>query len=328
MKKKKISKKSIVVVLCLLLAGFCVLFCLSHFVYERSVIASVVSLYLKISDRNAMFADEETCLAAIEERRVTNLQDIEDPELKVSVRSSRERGMQIFYLNEEKPTDSVIFYFHGGAFMNPPVNQQWSFIDDLSSKLEIPVVMPIYFKATNYTCDEAYDAMLSFYSDYFKEKNVKNVYFLGDSSGGGFALSLAQQLKGTDLPEPCKIVLISPWTDLTMKNEEIEKYISKDVMLGLPGLKILASMWAGERALDDSVVSPFYGELEGLGEITIFIGTRDMLYPDALLLAQRLDEAKADYTLHIGKSMGHVYPLLPIPEAAEAERIIIKSFSF
>lgn len=53
-------------------------------------------------------------------------------------------------------------------------------------------------------------------------------------------------------------------------------------MLGIEGSKYFVKLWAGNLPLDDYKMSPINGNLEGLGHITMTIGTKETLYPDAV----------------------------------------------
>ena len=57
-------------------------------------------------------------------------------------------------------------------------------------------------------------------------------YFLGDSAGGGFCLSFAQTLRNIHFKKrPKKLVLLSPWVDISMSNPEIRELEKKDLLL-------------------------------------------------------------------------------------------------
>lgn len=62
---------------------------------------------------------------------------------------------------------------------------------------------------------------------------------------------------------------------------------------------------------------------DGLGRLTVFAGTRDILQPDARRLqARAAGMAGTEVELHELEGGIHVYPLLPIPEGKAARRII------
>ena len=322
-KKKGRLKKAVLMLVALLLAGIVALSLLSKFYYHRSLMATFVEIYLRVTDRNSLYCDDEKCGANIAEKTITNLQDVVAPKKKASIRSTHESGMQVFYINEEADNDGVLIYLHGGAYLNPPASQHWGFWDKLSREADITIIAPIYLKCTNYTAEESHAAMMDFYLNTVEKYKGKKIYIGGDSSGGGFALSLAQQLREKDTVQPSEIILICPWVDLTMTNPDMEDYYEIDAMLGnLCCADQITELWRGDKELTDPMISPLFGTFENLGNITIFIGTREVLYPDTILLYEKMQAAGADVTLHVKEGMSHVYPIFPIPEATEARGII------
>lgn len=319
MKKRKGLKTVLTVFVALFLTGIVALSLVSRYYYHRSLMSTFVEIYLRVTDRNSLYCVEKKCAANIEEKTVTNLQDVVAPKKKASIKSTHESGMQVFYINEEAENDGVLIYLHGGAYLNPPASQHWGFWDKLSRQADITIIAPIYLKCTNYTAEEAHKAMMDFYLDTVERYEGKKIYIGGDSSGGGFVLSLAQQLREKETVQPEEIILICPWVDVSMENPDIEQYISMDAMLGdLCCADMITDLWKGDRDIRDPMISPLFGTFEDLGNVTLFIGTREVLYPDAMLLYEKMVEAGVNVTIHVKEGMSHVYPIFPIPEAAEA----------
>ena len=185
--------------------------------------------------------------------------------------------------------------------------------------------MPVYLKLPNYSCEASYMAMTEFYLDVATRPGVERIIFAGDSSGGGMSLALAQLLRDEhpDVLQPEELILIAPWLDVSMENEEIADYEAIDPMLDIYGAQELGEKWAGARGTKDPLVSPVYGTFENLGRITMFIGTRDMLCPDVLKFSGMLNEQGIEHTLIVKKGLDHPYPLFPTPEAAEAQQTMI-----
>ena len=65
--------------------------------------------------------------------------------------------------------------------------------------------------------------------------------------------------------------------------------------------------------IHDYRVSPIYGNVGGLMNVTVFLGTRELFYPDIVKFFAML--YKKGNELIIGQDMMHVFPILPIPEA-------------
>lgn len=67
-----------------------------------------------------------------------------------------------------------------------------------------------------------------------------------------------------------------------------------------------------------------FGDLKGLSHVTVTVGTRELFNPDIIKLYGRLDQSETN-ELIIGQDMIHVYPLIPMPEAKEADEKIISA---
>lgn len=102
--------------------------------------------------------------------------------------------------------------------------------------------------------------------------------------------------------------------DATFKNPESRKYEKEDPMLGIDGSKYLVELWAGDTPLDDYKMSPMNGDLEGLGHITLTVGTKETLYPDAVKFSHMLNDKGIKHQFIPGYNLFHIYPLFPIPE--------------
>ena len=69
---------------------------------------------------------------------------------------------------------------------------------------------------------------------------------MGDSSGGGLALSFNEYLAINNLKQPNDLILLSPWLDITLSSEKIETYEKKDPMLSCEPLREIGMLWAND----------------------------------------------------------------------------------
>lgn len=205
-------------------------------------------------------------------------------------------------------SDGVLLYFHGGSFIDGIARLHWDLVADLADATGLPVDVPHYGKAPEHTADDAHalmDALLG-------QTPATRIHLAGDSAGGNLALLTAQRHRGDE--RIGGITLISPALDLSMENPQIGQVEPTDPWLTRAGVRPLLEAWAGERELTDPQVSPVHGDLSGLPPIHVFIGTRDICWPDVEVLERRAREAGTPITVHATEGSPHVHVLLPTPE--------------
>jgi acetyl esterase/lipase len=218
--------------------------------------------------------------------------------------------------------DRAAVYLHGGAYISEIAPQHWALISRLADA-GVRVEVPGYGLAPQHTYREAYPFVTAVYRDLITEVDPSAVTLLGDSAGGGLALGLARTLAGSDLPQPRRDVLLSPWLDLTLGHPDLPAVEARDPWLCSVGLAEAARAWAGGDDPTDPRLSPGNGPLSGLAPIHVYVGTREICLPDALQLQDRgrAEDVKVDVTVCEGAV--HVYPLVPAPEGRAAARAIV-----
>lgn len=80
-------------------------------------------------------------------------------------------------------------------------------------------------------------------------------FFMGDSAGG--SLAFAKKLFYDNAPiQPLKLILFSPWLDLTMQNPAIQQQECLDFILPLNALLQAGLKYAGGDDLSQYLLSP------------------------------------------------------------------------
>lgn len=281
--------------------------------YGRSLRATIAEWYMKIKRRS--FTPERA------KRELEELSSRPDgyslPEgfsPQCGVEESTLCGVQTYIFNPDGDGEKVI-YFCGGGYVHRPLIYHLKFLDKLSRASGSTIILPVCPAAPNHTFDCCYDLLEPFCSEALKKSPA---LFMGDSSGGGLALGLAMRLKEGGGPMPSQLILLAPWSDLTMSNPLIPLYEKRDPRNSRWLAKLWAGAWSGGHDLRDYRLSPIYGPMNGLPPVAIYVGTRDILYPDCLLLYYRLHRCGVPSDIVIGRGLNHVYPIYPIPEAGEA----------
>lgn len=225
---------------------------------------------------------------------------------------------------KENPSAKQIIYLHGGAYVNSFSSQHWELMSKLVQALNCTVTAPNYPHAPEYCVRDVFALMLPLYEELAAVAGSANVTFMGDSSGGGISLALAQVLREKGLAQPGHVVLLSPWLDATLSNPEIAAIDKIDPFLGVDGMKYGGAVYARDVDPKSYVVSPVYGSLKELAPISLFIGTRDIFFPDCRKLRDQAqaEGVRIDYREYDG--MVHDWMLGPMPEAKHAVAEIVE----
>jgi acetyl esterase/lipase len=218
-------------------------------------------------------------------------------------------------------------YLHGGGWVNEIEPAHWRFIAALAAETQSAVRVPIYPLVPWGTAGEVVPRVAELVSAEIDGAGPRPTFVLGDSAGGQIALSSAIWLRDRGFDQPARTFLIAPVLDAAMANPEIAAVEPRDPWLSRPGIGEYARYWRGELSIDDPLVSPLSAALGGLTALTVFTGTRDILNPDAHLLAGEAAAAGVDVDFVEGEGMVHVYPLLPIPEGRAARRHIVDTIN-
>jgi acetyl esterase/lipase len=205
--------------------------------------------------------------------------------------------------------------------VNEIVSQHWHLAAQLAAEANTTVILPIYPLVPFGTAAEVAHGVAELYRSSVAEHG--SALLAGDSAGGQIALSVAQLLRDSDGTVVPRTVLVSPALDLSWSNPRIPEVQPSDPWLAVPGGRVLAELWRGDRDILDPIVSPLAGELAGLGPITLFTGARDVLNPDAHLLRERAAAAGIELDFHERSGEVHVYPLLPTRTGREARAAIV-----
>ena len=239
------------------------------------------------------------------------------PPKNIMTRHEDNENGRIFYMNEKGVSRYIVFYIHGGAYRHDFVLPHWQFIEKLVNETNALVIAPGYRLAPFGTYKEAFDRIVPVYKVYCERYPERKIMMMGDSAGGGLSLALTEYFKAEGIRLPDELVLFSPWVDVSMDNENIKEYQQKDPFLYSESLVSAGKRWTGDLDVHDWKISPIYGDLKGIKNVTVFVGTDEIIYPDATKMFHMLD---ADITneLIVGEGMNHVYPIFPIKEAASA----------
>jgi len=220
------------------------------------------------------------------------------------------------------PVRRRALYTHGGAWVHEISPFHWRLIAGLAERTGTEFTVPIYPLVPRGTAGAVVPVIADLAERLVAEAGAQNVVLLGDSAGGTITLSAAMLLRDRGVDSPRDVVLIAPVIDMSFTDPVIYRIEPRDPWLNVPGPRAVGEKWRGDLPIEHPLVSPLHGSLRGIGRIALFSGTRDITHADARTLVRKARVEGHPLDFHQRANMLHVYPLLPIPEGAEARRAI------
>lgn len=294
--------------------------------HSRSQKATFAEMGIELSGFRQTLADPQKLAAALEQARFDNEQPFAFPKgMRWHIHHEIDEidGLTLVTLTPEKAGKRVIVYLCGGAYFQRPQKRHWQFLERLATATHAKVIAPILPLAPEHNVIDAQEALTTYYERLYSQHPTSNVILMGDSSGAGLATAFCESLGKYRLPQPGSLVLLSPWLDIDLANPLIKKYEQQDVTLDANGLRTIGKLWAGHVDHHDFRVSPLYGDVDALRNVLIFVGTAEIMNPDAMAFTEKLRNSGVQAECKIGRGMYHTYPLYPTPESDEALKLII-----
>ena len=143
------------------------------------------------------------------------------------------KGNSVFALipKEEIKNDFIIFYIHGGAYVTELHDEHWQLLEDLVKDLGCVIIAPDYPLTPKYQYTDIFNILIPLYEDVQNYIGDKELIVIGESSGGGMGLAMCQKIGEKGGEQPDKLILLSPWLDVTMENPQIQEVQKVDPVL-------------------------------------------------------------------------------------------------
>lgn len=215
----------------------------------------------------------------------------------------------------------VVLYFHGGAYLVGAPSAYRGLSARLALWAQARVAAVDYRLAPEHPFPAATNDALDAYRGLL-ERGIaaSDVVLAGDSAGGGLALACALQIRDAGLPMPAGLVLLSPWTDLTLGGESMTRNAGREILLDPAMLLDAASDYLGAQDARQPLASPLFADLRDLPPMLIQVADGEVLEDDARRLAERVEAAGGHVELSVAPGMWHVWQIFAgkMPEADTA----------
>jgi acetyl esterase/lipase len=129
-----------------------------------------------------------------------------------------------------------------------------------------------------------------------------------------------QLIKKNKLQKAAGVVLLSPWTDLTMSGDSIQRKKDKDPLITPHLLEIYSKRYYADADPTNPLISPLFADVKGFPPTLIQVGENEILFDDSIRMAQKMNKAGVKVTLETYDKMMHVWQIFGgiVPEANKA----------
>lgn len=238
------------------------------------------------------------------------------------IETKQYKNRKVFIVTPKEESNLKILYFHGGSYAAEATENHWEFIQKLALDTKSTIIMPDYPLIPKYNYKDVFEMVEPLYKEIIEKVDCDNLIVMGDSAGGGLGLALMEKISQEDVKIAKKIILISPWLDVRLTNPKIEEVQKKDKELDRKNLKLAGIAYAGEDGINNYLVNPIEGDLSKLNNITIFVGTNDILNPDAHLVQEKAAKQGVLIELKEYKNAAHNWLI----EKNSSEELIRKGY--
>ena len=213
----------------------------------------------------------------------------------------------------------IILYCHGGGYTSGNLGYSRPLASKLSHASGWRTLCFEYRLAPEHPYPAAVDDAVRVW-DYlmYQGYGARDIVVAGDSAGGNLALVLLHRLKAEGRQLPRRLVLFSPWTDMTADGASYTERAGLDPTITMEYIQAVRRAYAGDADLKDPMLSPLFGDFRGFPPTLIQVGSNEVLFSDSQQLRDRMRSAGVLCQMEEWEELWHVFQLMPIKKAAEA----------
>ena len=213
----------------------------------------------------------------------------------------------------------VILYCHGGGYTSGNLGYSRILASKLANVTGWQVLSFEYRLAPEHPYPAAVEDAVKAW-DYLMHLGygARDIVVAGDSAGGNLALVLTMLLRDAGRLLPRRLVLMSPWTDMTASGKSYRERRDADPMITMNYIQAVRAAYAPGRELSSPMLSPLFGDFDRFPPVLIQVGTNEILMSDSVRLRDRLVQAGIPCRLEVWPDMWHVFQMFPMKKASQA----------
>lgn len=213
----------------------------------------------------------------------------------------------------------AVFYVHGGSFVAERSPRITHLVARFAAAAQARVFAPSYRLAPEHPCPAAVDDIVAAWAWHCETSPDEPVVALAESAGAAILVAALQRAIAQGLPAPDGLVLLSPWVDLSLQSWSV----TAASLLGttpytMESLALMARFYLNGRPATDPAASPLFGRFEGFPPTLVHASRGDILYDDAVRLAEAMRDAGCDLTVRLWTEETHVWERMQTAKARQS----------
>lgn len=245
--------------------------------------------------------------------------------LGVSVTPTTVGGVDAFIVMPqsipEKNRDRLLMHLHGGVRVLDPGEAATGEAILMAGFAGYKVISVDYRMPPDFPFPAALDDAVVAYREVLKMAVPQKVGIFGTSAGGSLTFATLLRAKLEGLAMPAAIAAGTPTVDLTEAGDTIYTNAFVDNVLNTRDgfVRATVELYAQGRDLKDPLLSPIYGDVDGLPPAILVSGTRDLYLSNTVRMHRKLRAAGIEAELHVWEGQSHAQYLFDIaaPETKE-----------
>jgi epsilon-lactone hydrolase len=204
----------------------------------------------------------------------------------------------------------IIIYLHGGMFGFGSIRSHKPMVSHFASALSAKVLFIEYALAPEKPFPNGLNDAIKVYRELIGKESNSKIVLIGDSAGGGLAVSLIKKATEEKLQVPSCVILISPWLYLkcdTASHEtrkKMEQVLTRDMLVEYANYYVANNNW---RDADPSQFS-----LNSFPPLFILVGSNEILFDDSKLFYEKIKPLRSDTKIKEYINQNHVWLLADI----------------
>lgn len=217
----------------------------------------------------------------------------------------------------EEPERDVLYFFGGGYVSGCP-EFELPVTAALSTLTRARIIVPEYSLAPEYPFPRAFHECFCLYRSLAQEGG-QGIVVAGESAGGGLAMAVTRAAMAGGIRPPEKLVLFSPWADLTEDGINACEEIT-DPKLTVSELHLFKTAYLSQFGKGSALASPALKPIPTAWPKTFLsTATNDLLRASVKGLHRRLELAGVQVEFRDECGLWHAFELYDdLPEAARS----------